>query len=51
MLLHVIEKKRARMVYYAGRYGFTNKKTVLCSQELDRLMNMISTFSSSKKRA
>ncbi|WP_088042491.1 aspartyl-phosphate phosphatase Spo0E family protein [Bacillus sp. EAC] len=51
MLLHVIEKKRARMVYFAGRYGFTNKRTVLCSQELDRLMNMISISSFTKKRA
>ncbi|MBP0724562.1 aspartyl-phosphate phosphatase Spo0E family protein [Bacillus sp. RG28] len=48
MLLLVIEKKRALMVYYASRYGFTDKKTILCSQELDKLINMI-LLSSSKQ--
>ncbi|MBO9128696.1 aspartyl-phosphate phosphatase Spo0E family protein [Bacillus sp. 165] len=36
-----IEKKRAKMKYLAARYGMTAKQTVTCSQELDRLLNIL----------
>lgn len=29
------------MIYFAERYGMTSQKTVDCSQELDRLLNVI----------
>ncbi|MFD3447302.1 aspartyl-phosphate phosphatase Spo0E family protein [Microbacteriaceae bacterium 4G12] len=37
----VIEKKRKKMKYFANRYGMTAKKTVACSQELDKLLNIV----------
>jgi hypothetical protein len=36
-----IEKKREKMKYFAQRYGMTDKKTVDCSQELDKLLNIL----------
>ncbi|MDG4656704.1 aspartyl-phosphate phosphatase Spo0E family protein [Ectobacillus antri] len=41
MFEQVIEKKREQMEYLAGRYGLTAKKTVSCSQELDKLLNIV----------
>ena len=41
MLEQVIEKKRKKMIYFAKRYGITSQKTVHCSQELDRLLNIV----------
>lgn len=42
MLEQAIEKKREEMIYFAKCYGLTSQKTVSCSQELDRLLNVIS---------
>ncbi|MCP8968248.1 aspartyl-phosphate phosphatase Spo0E family protein [Ectobacillus ponti] len=41
MFEQAIEKKRKKMRYLAERYGMTAKQTVTCSQELDRLLNVI----------
>jgi hypothetical protein len=41
MFEQAIEKKREKMKYLAKRYGMTSQKTVSCSQELDRLLNVI----------
>lgn len=41
MFEQAIEKKREKMIYFAERYGMTSQKTVDCSQELDRLLNVI----------
>lgn len=40
MLEDVIEKKRREMVKLAHVTGYTSKKTVKCSQELDKLINL-----------
>ncbi|MFC7392376.1 aspartyl-phosphate phosphatase Spo0E family protein [Scopulibacillus cellulosilyticus] len=34
-----IEKKRNQLIETANRHGFTSTKTLLCSQELDRLLD------------
>ncbi|MDM5153798.1 aspartyl-phosphate phosphatase Spo0E family protein [Bacillus sp. DX1.1] len=41
MFEQAIEKKREKMMYFAERYGITSQKTVICSQELDRLLNVV----------
>ncbi|AIK37558.1 MULTISPECIES: aspartyl-phosphate phosphatase Spo0E family protein [Bacillus] len=41
MFEQAIEKKREKMMYFAERYGITSQKTVNCSQELDRLLNVV----------
>ncbi|MBO1582927.1 MULTISPECIES: aspartyl-phosphate phosphatase Spo0E family protein [Bacillus] len=41
MFEQAIEKKREKMIYFAERYGITSQKTVSCSQELDRLLNVV----------
>ena len=41
MFEQAIEKKREKMIYFAQRYGITSQKTVSCSQELDRLLNVV----------
>ncbi|SDZ26426.1 aspartyl-phosphate phosphatase Spo0E family protein [Bacillus sp. 166amftsu] len=41
MFEQAIEKKREKMIYFAERYGITSQKTVDCSQELDRLLNVV----------
>ncbi|WP_242221091.1 aspartyl-phosphate phosphatase Spo0E family protein [Bacillus cereus group sp. BfR-BA-01380] len=41
MFEQAIEKKREKMKYLAKRYGITSQKTVSCSQELDKLLNVI----------
>ncbi|PFA24695.1 MULTISPECIES: aspartyl-phosphate phosphatase Spo0E family protein [Bacillus cereus group] len=41
MFEQAIEKKREKMIYFAQRYGITSQKTVNCSQELDRLLNVV----------
>ncbi|MEH6979704.1 aspartyl-phosphate phosphatase Spo0E family protein, partial [Bacillus pseudomycoides] len=41
MFEQAIEKKREKMMYFAERYGITSQKTVDCSQELDRLLNVV----------
>ena len=41
MLEEVIEKKRKEMVKLAYSTGFNSKKTVQCSQELDKLLNLL----------
>jgi len=35
----LIEKKRKQMIKNGLQYGFTNKKTIDLSQELDKLIN------------
>lgn len=37
----LIEKKRQLMINNGLQYGFTNRKTVKLSQELDKLMNEV----------
>lgn len=41
MFEQMIEKKREEMKYFAKRYGMTSKETVSCSQELDKLLNIV----------
>lgn len=41
MLEEVIEKKRREMVKLAYSTGFNSKKTIKCSQELDKLLNLL----------
>ncbi|WP_459500705.1 aspartyl-phosphate phosphatase Spo0E family protein [Bacillus sp. C1] len=41
MFEQAIEKKREKMMYFAERYGVTSQKTVNCSQELDKLLNVV----------
>jgi hypothetical protein len=41
MFEQAIEKKREEMKYFVQRYGITAKKTVHCSQELDKLLNIL----------
>ncbi|KFN03785.1 aspartyl-phosphate phosphatase Spo0E family protein [Bacillus clarus] len=41
MFEQAIEKKREKMIYFAERYGITSQRTVICSQELDRLLNVV----------
>ena len=38
-----IERKRNQLLDFAAKYGFTSKKTVQCSQELDDLLNAVQT--------
>nr|WP_096200843.1 aspartyl-phosphate phosphatase Spo0E family protein [Bacillus sp. FJAT-45350] len=48
MIMLAIEAKRHQMLTYAKKYGFTSDKTVQCSQELDKLLNMVQCNSQSK---
>ncbi len=41
MLEKTVETKREELVKLAFLYGFTNSKTVQCSQELDNLLNKL----------
>lgn len=34
-----IEKKRQQLVNTVNRYGLTSSKTLMCSRELDRLLD------------
>ncbi|WP_332693111.1 aspartyl-phosphate phosphatase Spo0E family protein [Halalkalibacter lacteus] len=36
-----IEQKRLQMLILAKKYGMTAKVTIQCSQELDKLLNLI----------
>ncbi|MEI5909368.1 aspartyl-phosphate phosphatase Spo0E family protein [Bacillus spongiae] len=38
-LLKKIELKRQEMLQLALQFGFSHDKTVMCSQELDKLLN------------
>lgn len=49
MFEQAIEKKREEMKYLARRYGITAKKTVHCSQELDKLLNILLLLQCSRK--
>ncbi len=40
-LNRLIEKKRKQMINNGLQYGFTNKKTIMISQELDKLINEV----------
>ena len=40
MLEQAIEKKRKKMIHLADVYGYTSPKTIKCSQELDKLINI-----------
>ena len=44
-----IEKKRQEMLVIAEKYGFHSAKTIKCSQELDKLINVVQ-FMNVKKR-
>ncbi len=44
MLVGVIEKKRLEMLIFAQKYGFTSERTIKCSQELDKLLNIVQVF-------
>jgi hypothetical protein len=37
----VIEAKRFEMIHIAERFGFSSTKTIQCSQELDKLLNIL----------
>jgi hypothetical protein len=40
--MHIeIEEKRLQMVFLAQKYGMTAKVTIQCSQELDKLLNLL----------
>lgn len=41
MIYDAIEKKRKKMMKYAKIHGFSSPKTVKCSQELDKLLNLV----------
>ncbi|MED3646006.1 aspartyl-phosphate phosphatase Spo0E family protein [Halalkalibacterium halodurans] len=41
MVVKQIEKKREQMLNLAAKYGLTAEITVSCSQELDRLLNIV----------
>jgi stage 0 sporulation regulatory protein len=41
MLLQLIEEKREVLLCLGKTYGLTAKETVLCSQELDQLLNRL----------
>ena len=49
MFEQAIEKKREEMKYFVRRYGITAKKTVHCSQELDKLLNILLLLQCSRK--
>ncbi len=40
MLELLIEEKRKRMIELALEFGFTANETIMCSQELDHLLNL-----------
>jgi hypothetical protein len=40
LLIKFIEEKRAQMIYFGMNYGFTHKKTLKCSKELDKLIQI-----------
>lgn len=40
-LNRLIEKKRKQMINNGLQYGFTNKRTIMISQELDKLINEV----------
>lgn len=37
----LIEKKRKQMINNGLQYGFTNRRTIMISQELDKLINEV----------
>ncbi|OOE12888.1 aspartyl-phosphate phosphatase Spo0E family protein [Fictibacillus arsenicus] len=41
MLLQLIEEKREVLLCLGKTYGLTAKETVICSQELDQLLNRL----------
>lgn len=49
MMCVEIERKRIEMLKFAKKYGMTAEATVQCSQELDKLLNVIQ-ISPTKKR-
>ncbi|WP_312036261.1 aspartyl-phosphate phosphatase Spo0E family protein [Priestia aryabhattai] len=40
LLIKFIEEKRNQMIYFGIHYGFTHKKTLKCSKELDKLIQI-----------
>ncbi|MBN3544660.1 aspartyl-phosphate phosphatase Spo0E family protein [Fictibacillus barbaricus] len=44
MLLQLIEEKREVLLCLGKTYGLTAKETVICSQELDQLLNRLDGF-------
>ncbi|MET3729641.1 hypothetical protein ABID52_003222 [Fictibacillus halophilus] len=44
MLLQLIEDKREVLLCLGKTYGLTAKETVICSQELDQLLNRLDGF-------
>ncbi len=38
-LLKKIDQKRTEMIYLGQQFGLTSEQTILCSQELDKLLN------------
>lgn len=44
MLLQLIEQKREVLLCLGKTYGLTAKETVICSQELDQLLNRLDDF-------
>ncbi|WP_205174244.1 aspartyl-phosphate phosphatase Spo0E family protein [Bacillus pakistanensis] len=46
ILVNKIKKKRSQMIFLGGKFGFTDKQTVECSQELDKLLNLYQQYQS-----
>lgn len=50
-MLHLeIELKRLQMLKFAKKYGMTAEATVQCSQELDKLLNLLQIPSTKKSK-
>ncbi|MFC0559974.1 aspartyl-phosphate phosphatase Spo0E family protein [Halalkalibacter alkalisediminis] len=50
MLYIEIEQKRLQMLKFAKKYGMTAEATVQCSQELDKLLNLLQLPSTKKRK-
>ncbi|WP_419159931.1 aspartyl-phosphate phosphatase Spo0E family protein [Rossellomorea sp. BNER] len=44
LLVNKIKKKRSQMIFLGEKLGFTDKQTVACSQELDKLLNLYQQY-------
>ncbi|GAE34650.1 aspartyl-phosphate phosphatase Spo0E family protein [Halalkalibacter akibai] len=50
MLCVEIERKRSEMLKFAKEYGLNAQATIQCSQELDKLLNLIQNTSPKKRK-
>lgn len=49
-LLFLIERKRVELVQVALKHGFSSPRAVACSQELDRMLNVLTDETKNKKQ-